>query len=204
MRQQGKHNIKKAWAQETPPSVNFLTSLTNYNICQQSYNLNFSEACFNWKCDADAVASVSTIQLPVLESIMSTTLDKTNDEHQAANCIDGDLTTLCHSKFKDDPLPWIALNFGTEADISKVEIINGNQQTNANFKVYVTSSKPPSNRIRWGSTITGSLPNTIGKDTVRQFTSGTLLGRVNGPFQAGQKISILKTETTPGAIALEI
>ena len=157
----------------------------------------------NWKCDADAVPSVVTIQLPALESIMSSTLEEHNSEHRGSNCIDGDLTTLCHSttsRFKEDTFPWIALDLNTEVDISKVEMMNANQQTNANFKVYVTSTKPRFNRVRWRSILQINTPT----DTTSWFKSGTLLGRSNGPFQAGQKITILKTSTTSGSIDLEM
>ena len=155
----------------------------------------------NWKLDADAVPSVLTTQLPALESMMSSTLDQHNSEHRGSNCIDGDLTTLCHSttsRFEEDPFPWIALDLNTEVDISKVEMMNANQQTNANFKVYVTSTQPTFNRVRWRSVLQINRPT----DTTSWFKSGTLLGRSNGPFQAGQKITILKTSTTSGSIVL--
>ena len=112
---------------------------------------------------------------------MSSTLIGTGSEHEARNCIDGDLTTACHSIFKDDPYPWIALDFQIEVDVSKVEIINKMESKLNRIKVRVSNERP----------------------TIGEFNGGTLLGGLNGPFESGQKLTISRVAKTPGGIVLE-
>ena len=115
---------------------------------------------------------------------MSSTLIGTGSEHEARNCIDGDLTTACHSIFRDDPYPYIVLDFGIEVDVSRVEIINKMETKLNRIKVRVSNNFPVNL-------------------TIGEFHGGTLLGGLNGPFGSGQKLTISKEVTTRGGIVLE-
>ena len=133
-------------------------------------------------CKCYAASPVSIIQLPVASAYLSSILIEKGSEHEGRNCIDGDEKTGCHSVFRDDPFPWIVLDFGTEVDVSKVEIING-KETKSNIQVHVSNQYPFS---------------------VEEFHAyGTLLGSLDGPFVDGQKLSISREVTTSGGKFLE-
>jgi len=91
----------------------------------------------------------------------------------AANCIDGNLMTQCHSK--NDRYPWIALDFGSTAAIQRVEIFNRADcsscwQRTKNVEVLVSDVLPTS--------------------ASQKFSGGSLLGTFPGPGTSGQHIKI--------------
>ena len=121
------------------------------------------------------------VELEPVTATLSSTLE--NNEHfGAGKCIDGitegpDEGTsdganadFCHTN--DEPMPWIAIDYGTLVTVARVEIFNRNMAGNRtrNVDVRISDELPPS----------GS----------QMFSGGTLLGHFAGPGTNGQHIVI--------------
>ena len=95
--------------------------------------------------------------------------------YRADKCIDGEITpierTVCHSL--PEPYPWLAIDYGYDVTVDRVEIINrkgccGNRTKNVDVRI---SNKLPDNAHS-------------------MFSGGSLLGHFAGPAKKGQHIVI--------------
>ena len=93
-----------------------------------------------------------------------------------SRCIDGNTQgTLCHTQEGlGDPLPWIAIDYGTTVSVGRVELFNRGDccgDRTRNVDVRIADELPTS-----GST--------------QMFSGGSLLGHFAGPGTDGQHIII--------------
>ena len=96
------------------------------------------------------------------------------------NCIDNNENTFCYSGQKD-AYPWLALEFDTIQDISKLSIINRKDccgERARGLQVFVSDSLPTTAKVR--------------------FTKGHLLGSFSGPGTNGQLIDIVGKKSLVG------
>ena len=124
--------------------------------------------------------SFTVEQLQPVKATLSSTYQGINSDFRAARCIDGDTGsdhgpdgryTICHTR--NDPYPWIAIDYGTTVTVQRVEIFNRRGCCgHRTRKVYVR--------------ISDNLP-TSGSQI---FSGGTLFGHFAGPATNGQDISI--------------
>ena len=125
---------------------------------------------------------------------MSSTYVRSSDKkgYKAELCINGKDNgpdqgkknpDMCHSK--QDPVPWIALDFGEEMQVSvgKVVIVN---------RINCCHDRTKNLEVR--------LTNELPADGKSLFTGGQLLGTFDGPGTAGQKIEIEAEEGWEQAI----
>jgi hypothetical protein len=132
-------------------------------------------------------------ELNPLAASMSSTY-KSNDHFRAAKCIDGntggpdggeigEVVDLCHTD--KEPAPWLALDFGSQVTVRRVEIFNRIEccaNRTRNIEVRVSNELPTSSQ--------------------QMFTGGRLLGNFEGPAENGQKISIRGQRTLTGRFVL--
>ena len=119
---------------------------------------------------------------PVAASMSSTYKSSSGIIYKAELCINGKddgkdqdkkNPDMCHSK--QDPVPWIALDFGEEMQVSvgKVVIVN---------RIDCCHARTKNLEVR--------LTNELPADGKSLFTGGQLLGTFDGPGTKGQKITI--------------
>ena len=101
--------------------------------------------------------------------------------YEASKCIDGrtdfsddwvlEDPDLCHTK--DEPTPWLAIDYGKQVTVERVELFNRHHccaERTRNVDIRISDELPTS----------GS----------QMFSGGTLLGHFAGPATDGQKITI--------------
>ena len=103
---------------------------------------------------------------------LTATLSSEHGGHPATNCIDGDMTNICHSREPAERSPWLAIDYGTSVTVNRVEIFNRNIYGNRlkNVDVRVSNELPTS--------------------ADQMFSGGSLFGHLAGPATNGQHIII--------------
>jgi len=95
--------------------------------------------------------------------------------HDATKCIDGNMSTRCHSWQCSEKAPWIALQFHGPVEVSRVDIYNNLYtshvaQSTRNVEVRLTDELPAS--------------------ADQMYAGGQLLGTFQGPASTGQVIKV--------------
>ena len=108
------------------------------------------------------------VELEPVTAILHSTYSKS---FAAANCIDGNTKSVCASQ--EENAPWLAIDYGTEFFIERVEIFNRNR---------IAGDRTRNVDVR----ISDELP-TSGSE---MFSGGSLLGHFDGPATNGQHIVI--------------
>ena len=110
------------------------------------------------------------MELEPVTAILSSTYSKS---FAAANCIDGNTKSgqVCASQ--EENAPWLAIDYGTEFFIERVEIFNRNR---------IAGDRTRNVDVR----ISDELPTSGSK----MFSGGSLLGHFDGPATNGQHIVI--------------
>ena len=89
--------------------------------------------------------------------------------HDATKCIDGNMSTRCHSWQCSEKAPWIALQFHGPVEVSRVDIYNVENDAS----LLVVAARTRNLEIR----LTDELP--ASKD--QMYAGGQLLGTFQGP-----------------------
>ena len=117
--------------------------------------------------------SFTEVELRPGRAILSSTF---SSEFEADKCIDGDTTSgyysMCHSE--DEPVPWLAIDYGTTVTVQRVEIFNRQDccgSRTRNVDVRISESTIPHTALWF-------------------FTGGSLFGQFRGPATDGQQITI--------------
>ena len=117
--------------------------------------------------------SFTEVELRPGRAILSSTF---SSEFEADKCIDGDTTSgyysMCHSE--DEPVPWLAIDYGTTVTVQRVEIFNRQDccgSRTRNVDVRISESTIPHTALWF-------------------FTGGSLFGQFRGPATDGQQITM--------------